>query len=234
MVIALYITLGILLIFLIYMVIPNYYARNISKDVIKTVELNNKNKTIALTFDDGPDPLYTNKLLDILKKNNVKASFFLVAGNAQKNIDIVERMKEEGHGIGMHSLYHKSAWITFPTETKNEFKKALEIFNSIGLNITYFRPPWGTFNAYTLRSAIDNSLKTILWTVEAYDWRKNNSGKNIEKILLERIKDNDIIVLHDSGGAKGAPQNTLDALENVIPKLLQKGFNFITIDEVLN
>lgn len=233
MIIALYIILGLLLIFMIYMVIPNYYARNISKNVIKTVNVNKKNKTIALTFDDGPDSLYTNRLLDILKKNNVKATFFLVAGNAQKNINIVKRMKEEGHGIGMHSLYHKSAWITLPTETKNEFKKALEIFNSLGLNITYFRPPWGTFNAYTLKSAIDNKLKTILWTVEAYDWRKNNSAKNIEKILLERTRDKDIIVLHDSGGAKGAPQNTLDALETVIPKLLQKGYNFITIDEVL-
>lgn len=142
-------------------------------------------------------------------------------------------MKEEGHGIGMHSLYHKSAWITLPTETKNEFKKALTIFNSIGLDIKYFRPPWGTFNAYTLKSATNNGLKTVLWTVEAYDWRKNNSPQNIEDILLKRTCDKDIIVLHDSGGAESAPKNTLDALESVIPKLLQKGFKFITIDEML-
>lgn len=74
--ILIYILIVVMIIFMIYMVIPNYYARNISKDVVKTVSLDTKDKTIALTFDDGPDPLYTNRLLDILKKNNIKASFF--------------------------------------------------------------------------------------------------------------------------------------------------------------
>jgi peptidoglycan/xylan/chitin deacetylase (PgdA/CDA1 family) len=215
------------------MVLPNYIARNRSKDVVKTIPFNKEKKCIALTFDDGPDPLYTNRLLDILKRNNVKATFFLVAHKAEQNIDIVNKMKHEGHGIGMHTLYHKSAWLSFPWETINEFRKGLGIFKRLGINITYYRPPWGTFNALTLKSALKNKLKIILWTVEAYDWRKNNSASNIEKILLDRTKDKDIIVLHDSGGAKGAPNNTLDALESTIPKLLKSGYNFITIDEII-
>lgn len=230
--IALYIFLALLLVFIFYMVIPNYIARNKSKEVIKTINEGTE-KTIALTFDDGPDPLYTNRLLDILKKNNVKATFFLVADKAEQNKEIVERMTKEGHGIGMHTLYHKSAWLSLPHETINEFKKGLAIFNGLGFDITYYRPPWGTFNALTLKNAIKNNLKIILWTVEAYDWRKNNSSSNIEKILLDRIKDKDIIVLHDSGGAKGAPNNTLGALESTIPKLLDSGFDFITIDEMI-
>lgn len=230
--IVLYVFLILLLIFMMYMVIPNYIARNKSKDVIKTIDKNSE-KTIALTFDDGPDPLYTNRLLDLLEKNNVKATFFLVARKAADNKDIVDRMKREGHGIGMHTMYHKSAWLSFPWETINEFRKGLDILKSLGLHITYYRPPWGTFNAFTLKHALKNNLKIILWTVEAFDWRKNNSSANIENILLKRIKDKDIIVLHDSGGAKGAPNNTLGALETTIPKLKVLGFNFITIDEMI-
>ncbi|GKX28376.1 polysaccharide deacetylase familiy protein [Vallitalea longa] len=230
--IVLYIFLILLLIFMLYMVIPNYIARNKSNDVIKTINKNSK-KSIALTFDDGPDPLYTNRLLDLLEKNNIKATFFLVARKAEENKDIVDRMKREGHGIGMHTMYHKSAWLSFPWETINEFKNGLDILKSLGLHITYYRPPWGTFNALTLKQALKNNLKIILWSVEAYDWRKSNSSANIENILLKRIKDKDIIVLHDSGGAEGAPNNTLGALESTIPKLKDLGFNFITIDEMI-
>lgn len=230
---AIYILLGLLLlIFMFYMVIPNYIARNKSKEVIRTIN-KKTNKTIALTFDDGPDPLYTNRLLDILEKNEIKATFFLVAQKAQENQDIVYRMKKDGHGIGMHTMYHKSAWLSFPWETINEFKKGLKILEGIGLNITYYRPPWGTFNAFTLKHALKNKLKIILWSVEAYDWRKNNSATNIEDILLRRIEEGDIIVLHDSGGALGAPNNTLEALESTIPKLKNLGYNFITIDEMI-
>ena len=133
----------------------------------------------------------------------------------------------------MHSLYHKSAWLSFPWETINEFNKSLDIFKKLGLNIKYFRPPWGTFNALTLGNALKHNLKVVLWSVEAYDWRKDNTPSNIEKILLDRITKNDIIVLHDSGGAKGAPKNTLKALDTALPKLLERGFNFVTIDDVM-
>lgn len=222
----------LLIVFLGYMVIPNYMVRHKTPDVIRTIK-NQTKKSIALTFDDGPDPMYTNRLLDILKEHDIKATFFLVADKARKNSGIVQRMKVEGHGIGMHSLYHKPAWLSLPHETINEFSQSLVIFSDLGLHITYFRPPWGTFNALTLPSALKHKLKVILWTVEAFDWRKDNSPAQIEEILLRRTQDQDIIVLHDSGGAIGAPENTLQALETTIPKLLKKGFHFVTVDESL-
>lgn len=223
--------LGVLVcLFLLYMVIPNYIARNMAGHVIKKVTNQNK-KSIALTFDDGPDPRYTERLLDILKENGVQATFFLVADKAKKHKHIVDRMKAEGHGIGMHSLYHKSAWLSLPHETIREFTVSLRIFRELGLNITYFRPPWGTFNALTLRYALKNKLNVIMWTVEANDWRKDNSPSQIEEILLRRTQDEDIIVLHDSGGADGAPENTLQALETTLPRLLKEGFHFVTVDE---
>jgi peptidoglycan/xylan/chitin deacetylase (PgdA/CDA1 family) len=215
--------------FLVYAFIPNYFARHYSKNVIK--KLNKNDNTIALTFDDGPDSEYTKEILDILDDNNVKATFFIVANKVDGNIDVLNRMLKEGHCIAMHSYKHKSAWLSLPWETFIEFKKSLKIFNYYGFNIKYFRPPWGTFNIFTLRAAIKNNLKTILWTVEAFDWRKNNNSNNINNIINSRVGANDIIVLHDSGGAVGSPRNTVEALKNILPSLLEKGYKFITIEE---
>ncbi len=228
--VVIYCIIGVLVLFLIYMVIPNYYIRNHSKNCIRVLQDNPQNKTIALTFDDGPDPRYTPQLLDILKQHDVSATFFLVAKKAQEHPEIISRMQEEGHCLAMHTYKHKSAWLSHPYETVNEFDKSLKIFKTLGLHIKYFRPPWGTFNAFTYYGAKKHGLKVILWSVEAYDWRKNNSKENIHQILMNRTGSNDIIVLHDSGGAKGAPLNTINALKTTIPKLIQDGYTFVTID----
>lgn len=226
-----YIIGALLLIFIIYMWIPNYYAREQSLNVYKKINAKETDKKIVLTFDDGPDHRYTDKLLDILKKYNVKATFFLVVNNIEKNKQIVQRMINEGHDIAMHSLKHKSAWLSLPWETKNEFERCLEVFKELGIDIKFFRPPWGTFNAVSLKYALKKGLKVVLWSVQANDWRKNNSPQLIEEMLLNRTKANDIIVLHDSGGAKEAPYNTLKALETTIPKLITRGFQFVTLKQ---
>ncbi|MFP4697195.1 MAG: polysaccharide deacetylase family protein [Eubacteriales bacterium] len=227
--IVIYIIGLILFFFLIYNFLPNFYARNISKNVLHTLALNGKK--IALTFDDGPDQRYTNEILDLLKEYSIKATFFVVAEKVKSNISIIKRMKEEGHLIALHSLRHKSAWLMGPYETMKEIPKSKKILSQLDIEIDYFRPPWGTFNLLTLYSATKNKLKTILWSVEAYDWRKDNSGVLISNLLLNRIKEQSIIVLHDSGGAEFAPINTIEGLKITIPKLLEKGYEFVTVEE---
>ncbi|TCT14684.1 peptidoglycan/xylan/chitin deacetylase (PgdA/CDA1 family) [Natranaerovirga pectinivora] len=212
-----------------YTVAPNFYVRNISKSIKH--KLDAPEKLIALTFDDGPDERYTNEVLDILKEHNVKATFFVVARKVEKNKDIIHRMKAEEHEIGLHTLNHKSAWLMGPVKTLKEIKEAKIILENEGIELKYYRPPWGTFNLFTLISASKNKLKTILWSVNAYDWRKNNSPDKISKTLLDRIEKQSIIVLHDSGGAKLAPYNTIGALKRVIPILLEKGYKFVSVDK---
>lgn len=215
-------------VFILYEAIPNYYYRNISNKVIK--RLGNK-KEIALTFDDGPDTLYTPLLLDLLKKYNVKASFFLVANKMQENVQILDRMVKEGHTVGLHSRSHRSAWLNFPWSTGNDFKDSLKLFKDKGIDIKFFRPPWGTFNLLTQYNADIHKLKTVLWTLEAKDWSARTTVEYIKNQILNNIKPGDIIVLHDSNGALGAPERTIAALGDIIPELKDKDYKFVTLDE---
>lgn len=218
-------------VFLVYCIIPNLYARNVSKNVIRTI--NPKNKQIALTFDDGPNEQYTKKVLNVLKENDIKVTFFSVITNANKNLDIVNEIKEDGHEIAFHSYKHQSAWELTPNKTLTEITRGENDLKASDVKFTYMRPPWGTFNMFTLMGALRKNMKVILWTVEAYDWRANNSGENIANIIESRIKPGDIIVLHDSGGADGAPLHTIDALKIFIPRLKEQGYKFVTISEGL-
>lgn len=220
----------ILLIFIVYMEIPNYYCRNICGRVTRSFSSNNE---IALTFDDGPDRLYTLRLLQLLKKENVKATFFMVADKIPENMDIVRKVIEDGHTIGVHSMRHRSAWLSFPWDTWMDFRRALKIFDSQGIPVKFFRPPWGTFNLFTLWFAMKNGLKTVFWNVEVKDWSGSTSVDDIEKNLMMEIKPGCIVDLHDSGGADGAPGRTISALENVIPELKASEYQFISLDEAL-
>lgn len=220
-----------LLVFILYDFIPNYYARHISSFVKKEISSSVGNKVVALTFDDGPSKRYTGQVLDILKKYRVKATFFIVVRNAYQCPDLIERIIEDGHELAMHSYKHKSAWISLPWETKREFERSCELFKSYQIPMSTFRPPWGTFNAVSLKYALRSGLEVVLWTVEAFDWRKKNTAHNIAEEVVKRIEHRGIIVLHDSGGAKGAPQHTVDALELLIPQLQEKGYEFLTIRE---
>lgn len=218
-------------IFLGYCAIPNLYARNVSKRVRKTLP-KGKNQ-IALTFDDGPNAQYTGRVLDILKKYQIKATFFIVIKNANQNLDLIERMKAEGHEIALHSYKHQSAWELTPWETLREIPKGEEQLKAQNIKFSYVRPPWGTFNLFTLFGMVRRNLQVILWSIEAYDWRKKQSKEGIADIILDRIEDGSIIVLHDSGGAKGAPEHTIGSLDLWIPELIKRGYHFVTISEGL-
>ena len=96
------------LIFLVHSIIPTYYNKLLNKEVLKNMAGENE---IALTFDDGPDKRYTEKLLDVLKENDIQAMFFVVAKNAEKEPEIIKRMLRENHIVGLHSLEHRNAWL---------------------------------------------------------------------------------------------------------------------------
>lgn len=210
---------------LIYTILPNIYCRLFSKAVIKRVDA--KDKVIALTFDDGPDPQYTPKLLDVLKENNVKGTFFILASRAAKYPDLVKRIVDEGHSIGLHSFKHISEAIMSPFRTKKDFYKSLSILDELEVKVDLFRPPWGIFNLMTYRYAMLCNCKIVLWSIHALDWSKFVTVNFIRKRLINKVKPGDIILLHDGRGAKDAPKRTIYALETVIPVLKKKGYKFV-------
>lgn len=224
------IILGII-IFGVYNVIPNYYNWLVSKKIIKKID---GNYEIALTFDDGPDRRYTPELLDVLRENEVRASFFVVANNAVANKDIITRMVQEGHTVGLHTLKHKNAWLSFPWETTKDFSESIVLFKKLGIKIKYFRPPWGKFNILTQFLANKFNLKTILWTISAKDWSKSSTDEDIKENILKQLHHGGIIVLHDCNGAEGAPLRTISALREAIPLIKKKGYKFVTISEKLD
>lgn len=216
----------------VYTVLPNYYFRNISKSVLK--KFKTEKKVIALTFDDGPDKKYTPILLDLLKKYNIKCTFFVVAEKAYDNKEIIDRMLTDGHSVGLHSLKHQSAWLSFPWKPKKDFDLSLNYMSKLGIRPEFFRPPWGTFNLLTQYYAGKNNLNTVLWSMNAADWSKKTTTNDIVSKITNKIKPGDILVLHDSNGAEGAPMRTITALEEILPHLLIEGYEFITLHELNN
>ncbi|OSX53768.1 polysaccharide deacetylase family protein [Anoxybacillus ayderensis] len=200
--------------FFIYSIFPTWIVRISSFRVQKRVK-----KGVALTFDDGPDPVYTPQLLDLLKKYNVKATFFVVGWKAKKYPHLIQRMHEEGHTIGLHHYYHTSNWFLPPIVTEWELERsARAIEHMTGVRPVYYRPPWGHLNIWTV--LMQKKYKIVMWTYILGDWRTSLGVDRLYERLMSSIKDGAIIVLHDSGSTIGAdehaPANMLRALEQLL------------------
>lgn len=220
------ILLFIVIAYLLYSFIPTIYVKKVYRYKYKK-----NTKTIYLTFDDGPHRTFTKELLDVLDKYKVKASFFCVADFAAKNQDILERMKKSGHLIGIHSLKHENAYLMGITKTNKDFKNSIDIMEKMNIKVNFYRPPWGDVNLSTLYNIKKYNLTLVMWHVMADDWKADITSFGIEIKLLRSIKNGDIICLHDGRGENGAPLRTIEALNNVIPMLLKKGFVFETVDK---
>lgn len=216
----------ILSIALLYSLIPTLLMKKIWEKGFK----NDGNK-IMLTFDDGPDPIYTTELLDLLLLNNIKASFFVVTNFAKENPNIINRMIREGHSIGLHSTDHTSSMIKGPIRTRKNLIESINSLEKMGIDINYYRPPWGQLNIFTLILLKLYNKKLVLWNVMAEDWELDSTVNIIEEKLLDRVESGSIICLHDGRGENDAPRRTIEALKNVIPKLIDKKYEFITVGE---
>jgi peptidoglycan/xylan/chitin deacetylase (PgdA/CDA1 family) len=191
---------------------------------------------IALTFDDGPDKRYTPQLLDLLKKHQVKATFFVVGKKAENNPDLIQRMHQEGHLIGLHNYVHRSNWSMSPWQIKRELDQSADIVERItGTRPSYYRPPWGLlalFDFFLLKE-----YRIILWSLMTGDWRSKGGSAKVKNGILNHVKKGDVILLHDSGETWGAnldaPSFTIEALQDVLGELSRLGFSFVRIDDML-
>ena len=229
---VLWIILGIAaLVFMIYCLIPSYWARNCSSKVLRKGAPNKK--WIALTFDDGPNPKYTPLLLDILKKYKVSATFFLTGKFAALNPELVKRIGAEGHLVGCHSYFHHHAWLMPPFITYMDMVKTYELIKKIlGYPPSCYRPPWGTFNLFSIIAARKLKLYPAYWSIEAQDWEAKTTVEHICDTVLSQAESGSIIVLHDNRGAHRAPEKTLQALPSIIESLQNEGYKFVTLDEM--
>ena len=219
--------LGILI--LSYSIIPTFYYKFKGTPIVNNID---EKKFLSLTFDDGPDKKYTGELLDLLKKYNIKATFFVVAKFAEENYELINRIEEEGHTIGLHSLEHKNALLNGPLYTNKEFEESLKIMDKINVNIKSFRPPWGHLNLLTIRNLKKFNLNLVLWDVIIGDWKADITSDEISRRLLSQSKNKSIICLHDGRGKNEAPKRTIEALEKTIPVWIEEGYKFLKVGEL--
>lgn len=155
-------------------------------------------KEVALTFDDGPHPQYTPKLLDLLYEKKIQATFFVIGECAKKYPDIIKRMAEEGHTIGIHSYYHKPSF-TFLSRLAviNDLKKSKTLLEKIaGYDISLFRPPYGVTNPNIAGAVKVLNLQSVGWNIRSYDTVKKSESKVVERIERS-LSPGSIILLHD-------------------------------------
>lgn len=193
-------------------------------------------REFALTFDDGPDPLYTPQLLDLLKRYNAKGTFFVVGKNAEQHPELIKRMYDEGHLIGIHNYIHKSNWIMRPATVRNQINKTDEIIYAItGQRTSYYRPPWGIVNLFDFSK--QNQFKIILWSSMFGDWREKMGADKLAKRMLNKLQPGEVMLLHDCGLTVGAdpdaPKQMLIALEQVLKEAELRDLRSIRIDEMI-
>ncbi|MEH7075751.1 polysaccharide deacetylase family protein [Neobacillus drentensis] len=217
--------------FLIYAILPTILIRVTGWGITKMIH----SSAIAITFDDGPNPKYTPQLLDLLKKYGIKASFFVVGSKVKAYPDIIKRMSEEGHTIGIHHYNHISSWILSPFQLKKYLDMTEQaIFECTNQKVTFYRPPWGHFNLFSLM--LSKRYKVIMWSHIFGDWKVSKGINGLLDQLLQSTEPGSVLLLHDCGETAGAdrlaPHYMLKCLEIYLRENANKGTKFITLKEV--
>ena len=197
----------------------------------------NPDKKIAITFDDGPSPIWTPLILDELKKAGIKATFFTIGKHVKKYPAIAKRVAAEGHIIGNHGFAHNVILYYTPEELEEEIKYTELIIKQItGQTTRYFRPPkaWST---PTMKRAIKAlGYEVVLWSLNSKDWVSFNH-RSMVRFITRRIRHGDIILFHDSGSVLapegGDRSQTVAVIAPLVKELQERGFQFVTIDELL-
>ncbi|KJF27443.1 hypothetical protein TZ02_07805 [Clostridium aceticum] len=189
---------------------------------------------IALTFDDGPNEKYTNQVLQVLKQHNVPATFFVLGSKVEKHPEILRRMVSEGHVVGNHTWIHPDLRRVTENRLATEMQTTEDIiYQTIGLRTALMRPPYGAVAPQVIEGLRDLDYKVINWSVDSVDWR----DQNIDKILINTLPDvrqGGILLFHDAGGDGESRAATVAVLPELIHTLRAQGYEFVTVDKLLN
>ena len=180
----------------------------------------------AITFDDGHPPVYTEMLLDGLKKRGVQAAFFLIGKNIEGNEEIVKRMQEEGHLIGNHTYHHVNLKELSQKEAESEIQMTWKkIYESTGVGTSFVRPPFGEWRK---NLDFDITMIPVSWNIDSLDWTTENTEKIIKRVVKDvGEEEDDIILMHD------VYETSVEAALEIIDILRERGYEFVTVDQLL-
>ncbi|WP_445629218.1 polysaccharide deacetylase family protein [Nostoc sp. DSM 114167] len=197
--------------------------------IVDAAKLTPEQKVIALTFDDGPWPQSTGQVLDILKKNQIKGTFFLIGQNVKNYPGLVKREIAEGHVIGNHTWHH---WYQFlnPQAAAYEIDHTADlIYQVTGIKTNLFRPPGGIMHNGVASYARNSKYAIIRWSSDSVDYSRPAVPKLINNVF-RRAKPGGIVLMHDGGGNRS---KTVQALPEIIANFRKQGYRFVTIPELL-
>lgn len=195
---------------------------NYEYDVVINRKIDKSKKMIALTFDDGPN-YNTSKVIDVLNKYDIKATFFVLGSRAINNKDILKKMADSGMEIGNHTYNHLLLTKYDENKIRSEIEDTSEvIYSATKKRPKLLRPSYGSINNKIKKVA---NMPIIIWDIDTLDWKYHNS-KRITSRIVNKVRDGDIILMHDIYSA------SLNALSNIIPILQDNGYEFVTIDEL--
>lgn len=212
-------------------IVPQVTINTINEDSISTTssptlhsETQDNRKLVALTFDDGPSA-YTDEILDLLKKYDIKATFFVLKYSCEYYPDNLVRIAEEGHEIAIHGATHKSFADLSTEQINEEIASTIDYIKELGITPTELvRPPYGAINNEIIDSV---NYPFIIWNIDTKDWKTKDKEK-IEKQILDNIKDGSIILMHNT---ESVYESTSSALDEILPDLINE-YRFVTVSEL--
>ena len=219
-IVILFLALTIFLVWASADISSNIYLKSVCKG-------DTEDKVITLTFDDGPDEIMTPRVLDVLKRHDVKATFFLIGDKVDKYPHIAKRIVDEGHIVGNHTYSHSGLFpLSSSTKVKDELQRCNDaIYEAVGLRTKLFRPPFGVTNPIIGKYVRQYGFKTIGWSIRSLDTVKGR--EKVLKKVVRQLHPGAIILLHDRC------ENVDILLENIITSSLEKGFGIVSLDEML-
>jgi peptidoglycan-N-acetylglucosamine deacetylase len=194
-------------------------------------------KLVCLTFDDGPSPVWTPRILEELKTAGVKATFFMIGEHVVKYPDIAQRVAAEGHEIGNHTYHHKTLVPCSLEMLQKETEDAEQaIFAATGTHTRYFRPPKAWLTGAGKRKIQEMGYTVVLWTLNSKDW-VTFDDRYIIRYIVRHIQPGDILLFHDSGGVffddGGDRAETVKTIPRLIERLRKEGYEFVTVSQLL-
>lgn len=203
--------------------------KEFQSQVVKKVNLDDTNKYVALTFDDGPWKNTTDQILAILKKNNIKATFFMIGEHLKNYPEAGKRVAESGHVIGNHTWHHYTHKMGLQVAEQEINRTADLIYELTGLKTHLFRPPGGVLTNGLVDIANQQKNVTVMWSTDSSDWFHKTAPKVTENVM-NRLVNGGIILLHDGGGKR---DHVVKALPDIISNLQKQGYKFVTVPELL-
>ena len=192
-------------------------------------------KQIALTYDDGPNDPHTLRLLEVLAKHDVRATFFLIGRYVQQRPDIAREVIRSGHVVGNHTFSHPLLIFKSDAAIREELERCRQsLLDAVGAHSNLFRPPFGGRRPGTLQIAREMGLEPIMWNVTGYDWNAPPAAV-IERKISNRVRGGDVILLHDGGHKQmGADRSqTVLATDHLIYRYKAEGYEFVTIPKMM-